>query len=245
MKKLIVANWKMQFTHNESLAWVHKHEQELIKICKQTDCTFVLCPTFTTLASLTGSLLIRGAQDCSIHEQGAYTGDVSVLSLKELGCSYCIVGHSERRIYCKETTEDIKQKVALLMHHKIEPIFCIGETAEQKVHGSTQKALEQQLLPVLKHIQNEPFNRICIAYEPVWAIGTGKIPTIEELNSVIDWLQGYVKSSFPALSFSLLYGGSVNDKNIQELKNIERLQGFLLGKASTDFHALKYIITAL
>lgn len=245
VNKLIIANWKMQFTHNESLAWIQEHQQELISLCQQAQYTFVLCPSFTTLAPLVSSLFIRGAQDCSAYERGAYTGDVSVLSLKELGCSYCIVGHNERRIYCKETVENTAHKVALLMQHEIQPILCVGETIEQKVQGFTQKALENQLLPVLERIQNGSFRRICLAYEPVWAIGTGQIPSLKELQIVIEWLQNYVTRSFPFLSFSLLYGGSVNDKNIRELKRIEILQGFLLGKASTDLQIMKHIIKAL
>jgi triosephosphate isomerase (TIM) len=241
---LIVANWKMQLTYSESLAWIQSYKEELSDLVKKTKNTLVLCPSAIALApfaSLLSSTSLRwGAQDCSCYERGAYTGDISVLSLQELGCGWCIVGHSERRKYHGETSEQVAMKAKLLIDHGIQPIVCIGETEEERLKGATYAVLQEQLEPVLAMLDAHAAKRICFAYEPVWAIGTGKVPAPRQLKPIIEWLIPFFTSY--KLEATLLYGGSVQEKNIHEFKHITGLDGFLVGKASIDFQILKKIV---
>jgi triosephosphate isomerase (TIM) len=390
-KQLIVANWKMEKTHNESIDWLKSHLKNLDEFkcaCKNTD--LIICPTFTALEKM-GDLLnfcknscadewckcykyfftgifkcskcgfenncecgcdfcesyfktncghknfeknscrqescecenknfhsncacdknlnngcnndndckndlgdndlnninnkesfqIKlGAQNCSCFAKGAYTGEVSVQTLKELNCTYCIVGHSERRRFLGETNEMVAQKVKLLLEHEIVPIICIGESTQDHENNQVIQKLEKQLAPVIDIIKNNIIKtNICFGYEPWWAVGTNILPKTDELEKIFSWLNQYLcnnlgnnfsskKSSFfenildknkkvnsknileKKISvdknlnscdskINFLYGGSVNSSNIQSLKNIKFIDGFIIGKASLDLESVK------
>jgi len=247
--RIYVANWKMNMPLDGAL--------ELTKQCKKLmahqdnkEKQIVLCPTFPALypiAKLLQSTPIGiGAQNCSEHEMGAYTGEVSAQSLSQVGCTYCIVGHSERRNYFHETNEIIARKVGKLFGAAINPIICIGETAKEHKDNKTLQALEQQLDPIINVINNaeQCSDELYIAYEPVWAIGTGKVPDKATLQTTFNWLHAHVQSALqPAKSVYLLYGGSVDEHTVKDIAEVQYIDGFLVGGASLDFQKFKNIVS--
>jgi triosephosphate isomerase (TIM) len=245
-KFLYVANWKMNLSFNQTITFCINHYDELEQLAKTAD--MVLCPSFDSLAPVSSIFkntnIIMGAQNCSDQAIGAYTGEVSALSLAEIGVNYCIVGHSERRMYYGETAEQIIKKIYLLYAANIIPIICIGETHKDFLNDKTHDILTEQLQPIIDAIkqQKEKIKKIVIAYEPVWAIGTGIIPDQQQLNDIFAWLSDYILTQLPDYDIQLLYGGSANQNNIVELKKIVPINGFLIGTASTQFEQFKDII---
>lgn len=192
---------------------------------------------------LENSSLYLGAQDCSQFLHGAYTGQVSLQSLMQMQLSFCIVGHSEVRQLLGQSYETIALKFKVLLAANISPILCIGETLVQKEDGVTLQILYDQLESVLEFLQSyQGTTKIFIAYEPVYAIGTGVIPETHELQEIFYFLQKLVKELPVAKNIMFLYGGSVHTQTIGLLKNLEGISGFLIGKASIDFQALKKIV---
>jgi triosephosphate isomerase len=248
MKYLYVANWKMNVSFNQSISFCKNNHDALQQISNDV-AEIIICSSFVALAPIVdifkSSNIAVGAQGCSEHALGAYTGEVSALSLAEVGVAYCIVGHSERRLYYNETTETIIKKIYLLYATNIMPIICIGETHEDFANKKTFNVLTEQLSPILTAVaqQQEKRKEIIIAYEPVWAIGTGIAPEQEHLNTVFAWLAKLAQTQLPGHTIQLLYGGSVNQSNIAELKKTPPINGFLIGGASTDFEQFKKIIT--
>jgi len=247
MKYLFVANWKMQMPVKKAIAYVADNLMSL-KSMANDNAQIVICPSFVAIASIAQVLKncsVRcGAQDCSAFENGAYTGQVAAQSLAEIGCSYCIIGHSERRIYCGESSESVAEKAQRLLDQEIIPIICIGETMVDCVATSTYTVLEEQLDPVFTLLRTHTIHNtaLVIAYEPVWAIGSGVTPEYSYLENIFDWLRKLIQQNVPNRSVSLLYGGSVNERSIMKLKNITQLNGFLIGGASTDFTQFKTIV---
>ena len=241
MHYLIIANWKMYFTYNQAKAWIMQHLDELNALCKKN--SLIICPSFENLSikELQESNIILGAQDCSSYQQGAYTGQILAQSLQELGCSYCIVGHSELRRNCKQTDQDIIKKIIILWHHAITPILCIGESLIDYQDNQSLDSIEKQLseLIALLSTQSQP-KPLIIAYEPVWSIGTGIIPEIDYLVKIGAYIECLLK---PWLNhITIIYGGSVDSKTIMSLKKVPSFRGFLIGKARTDFQELKKIV---
>lgn len=231
--KIFVANWKMQLTLAQQIEYCEKHLEE-IKAWKHK---IILCPSFPALVTIGRRLhktdVALGAQSCSDHPHGPYTGQVSASSLAQAGCSYVLVGHSEERAL--GVTDDVIAKKALrVLEAGLIPIVCIGETLEQKKHGATREVLEYQLQPIHEVVKKAPFY---IAYEPVWAIGSGQTPTPKELEEILAWL----KHTNP--NAGLLYGGSVTPETIETLSQLPFLHGFLVGGASTDFQQFKKIVS--
>lgn len=184
-----------------------------------------------------------GAQDCSQFIQGAYTGQVSVQSLADLQVSFCLIGHSEVRQFLGQSDEVIALKFKLLIAANISPILCIGETLAQKEDGMTLQVLFDQLEPVLRFLQSyQGFVKIFIAYEPVYAIGTGIVPSKRDLQEVFCFLKSLVKEVPIAKNVMFLYGGSVSGQTVAQLREIDEISGFLIGKASIDFQELKKIV---
>ena len=214
MNKLIVANWKMELLHNAALSWLGSGLQELNNILEKTNNRLVLCPAFTELdfaTTRTTSNISIGAQDCAIAEQGAYTGDVSVLTLKEMGCTHVIVGHSERRMYHGETDDMVATKVSLLMKHALTPIVCIGESDKE-----TKEPVLMKQLGVLEGILSQfSDGDVVIAYEPRWAIGSGITPSVQKINDVCDFIRRCMSAY--KVKFTVLYGGSVNERTLNDL----------------------------
>jgi triosephosphate isomerase len=241
---IIAANWKMQRPFKESIQWCNTNKEKLLKLCETPHIKLVLCPSFVALQPLIQQFkntdIKIGAQNCAQFERGAYTGEVSTESLAQIGCDYCIVGHSERRHFFGETNEMITEKVSHLIAHKITPIICIGETEQEYNNKKTFSILEQQLAPILKKIKKTE-NTICIAYEPVWAIGTGLVPDTTYLTTVFAWLKNQT-TTLNTDSISLLYGGSVNSETGGAIKAIKNINGFLVCSASLDFQKLEKIV---
>lgn len=245
MHKLIVTNWKMYLSHNESLAWADAHLNECVQAASEMGNHLVICPSYTTLPLLTSHnnpSLAWGTQDCGFESKGAYTGDVSAESLAQLGCTYGIVGHSERRRYYGETNQLIAHKTQQLMGAGITPILCVGETAQEREAGKTAQILEHQLFPLISTLKAFPFQAIVIAYEPIWAVGTDILPSQETLISTLGWLRTYCAATAPATTFTLLYGGSVKKPETLTLLKAAAVDGILLGRAGIDGPLLKKII---
>lgn len=245
MPKTIIANWKMEKSNAQALAWCNAHKNELAKLIEASKINLVLCPSTSFLACaqtiLQNSLIKLGAQDCGIVELGSYTGDTSILSLAEMNVSHCIIGHSERRkLYC-ESDRIVAQKAELLIKFQILPIVCVGESHEQREANHTQKILKSQVDQILEKISDRNIV-VYIAYEPIWAIGSGKAA---DTNLIIDTVSYIQELTGDFTNIKLLYGGSVTDKNICELNEINELSGFLLGKSSLDFQMLKKIVLSI
>jgi triosephosphate isomerase (TIM) len=247
---IVIANWKMYFNFKETLDFVERNLESFSKLVERSGNEVVLCPNSMTLFSLRQKFLdcnIRfGAQDCSDRAKGAFTGQTSAESVRQSGCHYCIVGHSERRKYNCETNSSVAKKFINLIKNQISPILCVGENCDEYERGDIISTLESQVNAVLdnvgKCLKTDGCVPICVAYEPVWAIGTGKIPSVEHLEMVFDWMVKKLRSTYQASYFRLIYGGSVTGKNAAELKTVNNLNGFLIGKSSLDFQEFKKIV---
>jgi len=246
MSHIFVANWKMRMHFFDAVNYCTKNYQELVSLADQYP--LILCPSFVALAPLSellkNSPIKLGAQDCSPFIEGSHTGEVSAQSLHEVGCSYCIVGHSERRAQFNETNESVAEKTLRLLKNQITPIICIGESKLDAINERTYSVLEAQLAPIFIALQSHHKEKknILFAYEPVWAIGTGVIPQQQYLIDICKWLHKTISQHLTHDSFQLLYGGSVDENNVSVLKKISSIDGFLIGGASTDFLQLQKII---
>lgn len=245
-KKLFVANWKMQLSFNQSCAFVQNNYDCLKELAQQQD--IIICPTFPalyTVAKLCQGLSLQiGAQDVSRHPSGAYTAEVSAQTLTEVGCTYCIIGHSETKSHAHETNIHVEHKLKELIKQNIIPIICIGENKEQRDLNHTYKILEEQLtgcLDVIAHHPQQIYSYI-IAYEPIWAIGGTTTPSQKTLAEIFAWLHKQC-SVLPNVAHKLIYGGSVNTDNAADLLKIKHLDGLLIGRASTDIETFKAIVT--
>lgn len=251
MKKnlIFVANWKMKLNFDEELRFVADNYEDFLSLSKTPDTQIVLCPSFLGLYPISQIFketdILIGAQNCSKHLNGAFTGQVSAESFNFLDCKYCIIGHSESRKYFNETNSDILQKLSNLIYCKISPILCIGESDAELESGKIFEVLGTQLEELFKKINdlNIPeYLPINIAYEPIWSIGTGKIATLDHLETVFSWLYNQVQKASTEVNWQLLYGGSVDLKNILQLKKIENLNGFLIGGSSLNFKEFEKIV---
>lgn len=200
----------------------------------KTNSTLILCPTYLNIPLVNIDILL-GSQNVSKTDNGAFTGEISAIQLKEFNVKYSIVGHSERRGYQKETNEDIKEKIIKLQENNITPILCIGESKEERENGTYKEVLKEEL-SILNDIDN---SNIIIAYEPIWSIGTGIIPTNEEITEVFEFIKGILPNN------KVLYGGSANNDNIDTLKTISLIDGYLLGGLSLKPDKLQIFLDKL
>ena len=192
----------------------------------KTDYTLILCPIYLNIGQTETINAHLGAENVSTKNDGAYTGEVSATQLKSYGVEYTIVGHSERREYQKETFEDIHEKVKRLFENDITPILCIGESKEQRENTDFKKFLEEEISSAIEGLNEEQIKKLIIAYEPIWSIGTGIIPTAEQIIDVFE----FIKEKLP--NTKVLYGGSANVSNIEMLNKIKLIDGYLLGGLS-------------
>lgn len=234
-KPIIAGNWKMHKTPQEALELV----KALKPLVKDATCEVVVCPTFTSLYSVVeevkGSNIKVGAQNMYFEESGAFTGEISPLMLKSIGVEYVILGHSERREYFKEDNELINKKVQVAFDYDLIPILCVGETLEEKESGSTNSKISSQIKSGLNGLTKEKVASMVIAYEPIWAIGTGKTATSEDANSVIKFIREEVKSLYgeeSAEAVRIQYGGSVKPSTIKEQMAQSDIDGALVGGAA-------------
>lgn len=246
--RLIAANWKMYLTPSESVALVREVKD---KLKNSNGIKIVVCPPFISICSiqkeLNGSKISIGAQNCHWDDEGAYTGEVSAKMLADLGCQFVIVGHSERRNYFRETDEMINMKLKQTLKENLSPILCVGETWQERDSGNTEKVLESQLTKNLTGISKEDLLKIVIAYEPVWAIGSGKNATSEQAQSAHSYIRQVLTGLHDkdtAEQISIIYGGSVSPENARELLQAEGIDGALVGGSSLKVESFIKIISA-
>ena len=244
-KKVIAGNWKMNMLPNETINFIEGLSQE-IKDVKNEIILFVpYTDLFYALLTAQNTNIKIGAQNMHWKEKGAYTGEISGQMLKSIGVEYVIIGHSERRQYFAETDETVNLKVKSALENNLKPIICVGETLEQREHGETEKIIESQIKLALKDLTKEQIRAIIIAYEPVWAIGTGKTATPEEANNVIKYIRKQIKELYNeeiAENIIIQYGGSVKASNAEELFNMSDIDGALVGGASLNFKEFSEIV---
>lgn len=248
-RKVIVGNWKMNKDFHETAELINELKVRLKDFRNQAD--VVICPPFTSLivakTLIDGSPLKLGAQNMSEHEDGAYTGEVSARMLRAIGCEYVILGHSERRQYFKESNELINNKVRQALQHWLLPIVCVGETLEERESNVTDQVITTQVKGVLHDLDTSELEKIIIAYEPVWAIGTGKNATPDEANQVHKLIRKVVSQMTSwtiAEKMIIQYGGSVNAQNAATLLSQTDIDGALVGGASLKSDAFMTIIQA-
>ena len=236
-KKVIAGNWKMNMLPNEAIEYIEK----LSKLVKDTNNEVVLCvpyvDLFYALLTAQNTNIKIGAQNMHFEEKGAYTGEVSPKMLKSINVEYVIIGHSERRQYFNETDETVNKKVKAAFENGLKPIVCVGETLEQRENGETAKIVTNQTKLALDGLTNEQVENTIIAYEPIWAIGTGKTATSEDANNSIKEIRNEIAKNYgqnTADRVIIQYGGSVKSKNAKELFTMSDIDGGLVGGASLD-----------
>ena len=233
-KKIIIGNWKMNNTVAESITFAKKLNDN---ISEKSNCDIAICPTYIALKDvkdvLSQSCIKVGAQNVHFENSGAYTGEVSVVMLKEINIDYCIIGHSERRKYFNETDADINKKAKKLIENEIIPVICVGEKKEQRNENIHLELIKSQIVSALEGISD--ISNVIIAYEPIWAIGTGVTATNEQANEMCQYIREVIKDMYGESSSEkvrILYGGSVNAKNSKELLSGPNIDGALVGGAS-------------
>jgi triosephosphate isomerase len=246
---LFVANWKMNLFFDQAVEYISTQYDSFCALADKVPAGLVLCPSFDSLYPISqlvkATSIAVGAQDCSAHHKGSFTGQVSAESLQALGIKYCIIGHSERRMNNAESNEDVAKKCRQLFDCGISPVVCVGETKADYDSGRTLSVLEEQLQPVIVAMKDyaplDKHLRFCIAYEPVWSIGTGEIASLDHLETVFAWLSQQLEW-LDTRNIRLLYGGSVNLKALEKLVKITQFHGFLIGGASLRFKEFEKII---
>lgn len=236
-KNIVAGNWKMNTTLQEGSALAEEVNSAVKKA--KPNCDVVICVPFTHLATVNEktdrSILGLGAENCADHKSGAYTGEVSAAMVASTGANYVILGHSERRQYYGETSETLREKVALAFENNLTPIFCIGEVLEERENGTYNEVVKKQIEDALFHLSAEEFGKIVLAYEPVWAIGTGKTATADQAEDMHAHIRATIAAKYGkevAENTSILYGGSCKPSNAKELFSKPDVDGGLIGGAS-------------
>ncbi len=237
-RPLISGNWKMYKTGPEAVAFINALNDA---VAEASDVDIMVAPPFTALSQVAeaaaGTSIGLGAQNLHWESEGAYTGEISAQMLNAAGCQYVIIGHSERRQYFGETDQQINRKIDAAAKAGLIPVFCIGETESQRDAGETFSVLDKQVKNGLESLFSENLKSLIVAYEPVWAIGTGKTATKEQAQEVHAYLRnGFAKMYGPefAQGLRILYGGSVKPSNVKDLMAMEDIDGALVGGASLD-----------
>ena len=233
MSKLIVGNFKMNMTLQDIAQYIRYINSINFNPNKNE---VVICPSYIYIPYLNNNPKFKvGSQDVSINEKGAYTGEVSAMQLKELNTKYSILGHSDRRKCFGETENIINKKIKQCINNNIKPIVCIGESKEERLMMKTEQVLRRSILDLLRNFNKEELNDVIIAYEPIWAIGTGVLPTVKEIEEAANIIRNQVSVEFTsqaAKNLKLLYGGSVNTQNCKQFLGANGINGLLVGGAS-------------
>ncbi|HZG61667.1 triose-phosphate isomerase [Bacillus alveayuensis] len=247
-KPIIAGNWKMHKTLSEAVSFVEE-VKGLIPSAEKVDS--VICAPALFLERLVqavqGTDLKIGAQNMHFAESGAYTGEISPVALKDIGVTYVIIGHSERREMFAETDETVNKKVMAAFTHGLTPIVCCGETLEQRESGQTNEIVGAQVEKALEGLTEEQAKQVVIAYEPIWAIGTGKSSTAEDANAVCGHIRSVIAKKFSqevADAVRIQYGGSVKPNNIKEFLAQEHIDGALVGGASLEPQSFLQLVEA-
>ncbi len=245
-KKVIAGNWKMNMLPNEAIDFIEK----ITPTVKDSEAEVILCMPYTDL--MYGLLTSQdtnikiGAQNMHWEENGAYTGEISGKMLKCIGVEYVIVGHSERRQYFAETDETVNKKVKTALANGLKPIVCVGEDLKQREQGECKEVITNQTYLALQGLNAEQLKNIIIAYEPIWAIGTGKTATSEDANDAIKSIRNQIEKDFgkkTAENIIILYGGSVKPENSKELFSMSDIDGGLVGGASLKVEEFAKIVS--
>ncbi len=243
---IIAGNWKLNKTVSEAVALT----SELKELVEGTDgVEIVVAPTFTALHAVSNSIkdsnVLLAAQDVYWEDSGAYTGEVSAPMLKDVGCDYVIIGHSERRQYFGETNETVNQKVKTALSHNLKPIVCVGEQLEERESGQTESIIKDHITGGTSGLTADALLSCVIAYEPVWAIGTGKTATPEQAQEVHQFIRNLLRDNFSdevASQVRIQYGGSVKPENAAELMAQPDVDGALVGGASLQAESFAQIV---
>ena len=244
-KPLMAGNWKMNKTIPEAVAMVKELKG---KIADVKDVDILICPTFTAISALAneakGTNRNIGAQDIFWEAKGAFTGEIAPNMLVDAGCTYTIIGHSERRQYFGETNETVNKKVKAALANNLIPVVCVGETLQEREADVTFKVIESQVREGLKDLSKEEAAKIVIAYEPVWAIGTGKTATPDQAQEVHAFIRKVYAEMYgsAAQEVRILYGGSVKPENVKELMKKEDIDGGLVGGASLKADSFEALV---
>ena len=247
-KNIVAGNWKMNTTLQEGVALAKEVNDALDKVTPK--CDVIICVPFTHLAPVAGVIndkLGLGAENCADHKSGAYTGEVSAPMVASTGATYVILGHSERRQYYGETSETLREKVRLALDNALTPIFCIGEVLEERENGTYFDVVKAQIEEGLFNLSAEEFGKISLAYEPVWAIGTGKTATDDQAQEMHAFIRKTIADKYGkevADNTSILYGGSCKPGNAKELFAKPDVDGGLIGGAALDAESFMGIIEA-
>lgn len=246
-KTIIAANWKMNVNPSDA----KKLTNAMLPTAAAKDTTVVLCVPAIDLTivkrTLRQSRIAVGGQNCHFEDNGAYTGETSAQMLADAGAKYVILGHSERRNMFGETDEIVRKKVVAAINAGLRPIICVGESEEQRAQGLTEEHIRTQVKSAVYGLSSEDFRKIIIAYEPIWAIGTGKTATPQEANEVCKQIRACLRELYgarPSRSISVLYGGSMNEKNAADLLAMPHIDGGLIGGASLKPDAFAAIVDA-
>lgn len=248
-KNIVAGNWKMNTTVAEGVA-LAKEVNSAVAAAKP-NCDVIVCVPFTHLVpvaeAIDTAILGLGAENCADHASGAYTGEVSASMVASTGAGYVILGHSERRQYYGETSEILRAKVALALENNLKPIFCIGEVLEQRENGTFFDVVRTQIEEGLFNLEASDFGKIVLAYEPVWAIGTGKTATPEQAEDMHAHIRNLIAERYGkevADNTPILYGGSCKPSNAKELFAKPDIDGGLIGGAALDAASFMGIVTA-
>ena len=247
-KTIIAGNWKMNFTPAEATSFINAVKP---LVAGKDNCDIVFCAPYVTIAAAQaaaeGSNIHIGAENVHFAEKGAYTGEVSAKMLRAIGVDYVIVGHSERRALFGETDEIVNKKVHAALNAGLNPIICVGESLAQREMGVTMELIALQVKSALAGVGAEQMRRCVIAYEPIWAIGTGKTATSEQASEVCSAIRALIRAQYGARvarSVTIQYGGSMKPENARELLSHEDIDGGLIGGASLQAQSLMEIVHA-
>lgn len=241
-RKVIAGNWKMNMLPNDTIDFINALEPNI----KESKSEIIICVPYTDLfyaiSFCQGTNIHVGAQNVFYEDSGAYTGEVSAQMLKCINTEYVIIGHSERRKYFNETDEIVNKKIKKALENGLKPIICVGETLEEKENGKAIEKITAQISEDLKDLTKEHLENIIIAYEPIWAIGTGKTATKEDANETIKSIRSKINEMFGTDDITILYGGSVKPENAKEMFQMPDIDGALVGGASLKASSFKAII---
>lgn len=244
-KPIIAGNWKMNKSYSEAKVLL----EEIKNLSLTSDVEAVVCPPFVNLALakelLEGSGVKVGAQNCHDKVSGAYTGEVSPQFLQDLGINYVILGHSERREYFGETDEFINSKIKAVLSHNMVPILCCGETLEERENGEAKSKVKSQIEKDFEGLDSKDLENIVIAYEPIWAIGTGKTASADDAEEMCAYIRQLVSDNFgkdASEKVRFQYGGSVKPENVTEIMSKENIDGALVGGASLDSQSFAKLV---
>ena len=248
-KNIVAGNWKMNTTLPEGVKLAEEVNNALKTV--EPKCDVIICVPFTHLFPVNNVIdtkkLGLGAENCADHRSGAYTGEVSAPMVASTGAQYVILGHSERRQYYGETAETLKEKVRLALDNNLTPIFCIGEVLEQRENGTYFDVVKAQIEDALFNLSAEDFSKLILAYEPVWAIGTGKTATDDQAQEIHAFIRKTIADKYGkevAENTSILYGGSCKPGNAKALFAKPDVDGGLIGGAALDAESFMGIVTA-